>query len=698
MKKLIIFPMIALALSIVLSPPDTAAQKSQSADVLLGAALHQEEVEGNLEAAIETYKKLLAEFPGNRPLAAQAQLHVGLCYEKLGLKETEKAFQKVIDNYPEQAEAVKIAKEKLSILLKVKAQIENGVAEHIITKIYESSEKLFGFISPDGKKLALVGGEGDIWLREVASGKETRLTQTPNFKYWCFWSPDSETIAYLDSLNGLHMVPAKGGEPRTLIKSDSDFIKTGNYAWPTSWTSDNQMILCQVSKRGLCAIPVSGGEWRDIFKLQAQHTEKDFTLLTLSPNGKFLAYESTKSGNSDIYVMAADGGNSIQITNHPAADSWPTWSFDGKWIAFFSSRSGDSEIWVTRISPDGNPEGEPLQIFRGFSLMGSFFNWTRDGKIGISLSTGVSNIFIKELQTGKETQVTNILTDEGHPRWSPDGGRIAFISSREGKSNLWTIPSEGGEANKVTANVPNPNAILRYITRPSWLPDGKWLAFGGFFGEDRGIWTVPAKGGLPEKMKFDFDPRIGCCDVSPDGATIAFDYTGAKEGNPIKGSRDFENDIYMIPFKGGSPQRITKIEKNGLSFHSPRWAPDGKMIAFWSMDSFEFNKGKDSEEIWVCEFPGSGPKAITKKMKGGNFTHLSWSPDGKTIVFSIFEKDKSQIYAVPSDGGEIKKMDIEGFSPDFSPDGKRIAYGKNLQGKFEYWLVENFLPPTKVIK
>jgi tetratricopeptide (TPR) repeat protein len=135
MKKSIIFPLIALALSIVLSPPNTAAQKSQSADVLLGAALHQEEVEGNLEAAIETYKKLLAEFPGNRPLAAQAQLHVGLCYEKLGLKETEKAFQKVIENYPEQAEAVKIAKEKLSILLKVKAQIEKGVAEHIIKKI-----------------------------------------------------------------------------------------------------------------------------------------------------------------------------------------------------------------------------------------------------------------------------------------------------------------------------------------------------------------------------------------------------------------------------------------------------------------------------------------------------------------------------------------------------------------------------------
>ena len=663
----------------------------QTAEQLYQSGLYKEEIEGELDAAIKIYETIIKQYPENRLVAAKTQLHIGLCYEKLGLKEAQRAYQKVVDKYPEQTEAVKLANEKLSLLLRVGTLVGKGDSVLKITKIFESSAKYCGFISPDGKKLALVGGEGDIWVREVASGKETRLTQTPSFKYWCFWSPDSKIIAYLDVLNGLYVVSAEGGEPRTLIKSDSDFIKEGNYAWPTGWTSDNQMILCEVSKRGLCAIPLSGGEWKDIFKLPAQYSEKDFSLLTLSPNGKFLAYESTKSGNSDIYVMSVDGGNSIQITNHPAPDSWPTWSFDGKWIAFISSRSGDSEIWVTQISPDGNPEGEPLQIFRGFSETNSFYNWTRDGKIGISLSTGVSNIFVRELQTGKETQATNILTSESFPRWSPDGGQIAFISRRDGESDLWTIPSEGGEANKVTVNVPNPNATPRYISRPSWLPDGKSLAFGGIFGEDRGIWTVPASGGVPEKMKSDFGPLIENCDVSPDGAFIAFDYTGAKEGNPIKGSRVLWQDIYVIPFKGGSPQRITKIEKSGLSFSSPRWAPDGKKIAFRYSDWFEYSKGKDSQEIWVCEFPGGEPKTITKKIKGG-LTHLSWSPDGKAIVFSMLENNKSQIYTVPSDGGEMKKLDIEGSAPDFSPDGKSITYAKSLQGKFEYWLIENFLP------
>jgi len=668
------------------------ADFQQSAKELYEAAVFKKDADGDMEGAIKIFRDILERFPNDKEIAAKAQLRIGLCYEKLGqksVKQAQDAFQRVIDNYPLQSDEVKTAKEKLAILLKAKELVEKGVEEHIVTKIYSSTEKSYGFISPDGDKLALVGLEGDIWLREIVSGKETRLTQTPSFKYWCFWSPDSETIAYLDVLNGLYVVHVKGGEPRALIESDSDFIKEGNFAWPTGWTSDSKMILCQVPKRGLCAIPVSGGEWKDIFKLPDGKTEGDFSLLSLSPDGKFLAYES----HNDIYIMPVNGEKSIQVTNHPFPDSWPVWSFDGQWISFYSARSGSSEIWVMRISPDGHPEGEPIQVFRGITLRNTFYNWVKEGKIGISLNIGGSNIFIKDLVTGKETQMTYIQASERNPRWSPDGRQIAFISFLEG-ADLLTIPTGGGKARKITLNVPNPNAN-RYITRPSWLPDGKKLIFGGFFGYgNRGIWMVPVEGGVPEKLEFGFDMWVECCDVSPDGAYIAFDYIGSKEGNPIEGARTFEKDIYVIPFKGGAPQRITRIEKSGLSFRYPRWSPDGKRLAFTSMDWFADHEGKESVEIWVCEFPDGEPRAITKKIKGG-LDHLSWSPDGKIIIFSKVTKNKEQIYSVPSDGGEIKMMNIEGFSPDFSPDGKRIAYGKRMQGKVEYWLVENFLPKTK---
>ena len=88
--------------------------------VLLRAAIEREEVDGDLQGAIDIYKQIITKHGDHRAIAAKAQLHIGLCYEKLGLKEAQKAFQNVIDNYPEQSESVKAAQEKLSLLLKAK--------------------------------------------------------------------------------------------------------------------------------------------------------------------------------------------------------------------------------------------------------------------------------------------------------------------------------------------------------------------------------------------------------------------------------------------------------------------------------------------------------------------------------------------------------------------------------------------------
>ncbi|MFA5818129.1 MAG: tetratricopeptide repeat protein [Bacteroidales bacterium] len=684
MKTQILFLIIAF----VLLTGSISAQDNK-ASVSLTAAIYEEEVTGNLDKAVELYLNILKKYPDDRQVAAKTLYHLGLVNEKMGKQKANEYFTRLVNTYPDQTELVALAKARLAALGAV-VNKDDGVLK--ISKIYESTEKIFGFLSPDGKKLALIDAEGNIWVRQVDNSKEVRLTHTPNFKYWCFWSPDGETIAYLDVLSGLYVVPSKGGEPKPLIAPESDFIKKGNYAQPTGWTMDGQMIICQVSKRGLCAIPISGGEWKDLFKFTDQKQEEEFQEMTLSPNGKFIAYGSKKSGNSDIYVMPTNGGQSIQITNHPASDGGPSWSFDGKWISFLSARSGDREIWVIGISPDGYPQGEPFQVFRGLPRFNCFFNWINDGKIGISMNPIISNVFITDLETGKETQLTNILADERSPRWSPDGRQIAFVSYRDNKPNLWVIPSGGGVAKKVTLNVPNPDGSC-YLTRPSWLPDGKSLAFGGFFGKDHGIWIVSSGGGVPQLKKFDFEVGITSCDVSPDGLYIAFDCIGLEEGDSIKGSRTFEKGIYVIPFRGGEPKRMTKTEKSGLNFSFPRWSPDGNRIAFRSANRFDFNEGKESSEIWVCGFPDGEPKPITKKMTG-NLTYLSWSPDKKTIIFSMFEKNRSHIYSVPSEGGEVKKMNIEGNAPDFSPDGKKIAYVKDdkRKSKVEYWLIENFLP------
>ncbi|UCE42352.1 MAG: tetratricopeptide repeat protein, partial [Candidatus Aminicenantes bacterium] len=133
---------------------------------LFQKALAKERAEGNLEEAIALYKKVIAEAK-DEALAAKAQLRIGFCYEKLGLSEAQKAFQKVVDNYPSQTESVKVAKEKLSILIKAKSVVEKGEMEFGIRPVWsEAKWDIEGSPSPDGKYLSYVDWDtGDLAYR-----------------------------------------------------------------------------------------------------------------------------------------------------------------------------------------------------------------------------------------------------------------------------------------------------------------------------------------------------------------------------------------------------------------------------------------------------------------------------------------------------------------------------------------------------
>ena len=108
----------------------------------------------------------------------------------------------------------------------------------------------------------------------------------------------------------------------------------------------------------------------------------------------------------------------------------------------------------------------------------------------------------------------------------------------------------------------------------------------------------------------------------------------------------------------------------------------------------EYNQGKVSSQIWVADLQTDKVEPITKKLSA-MAKALCWTPDGKSIIFVANENDKFQMFKVPSVGGEPVKLNIEGFYPDCSPDGKKIVYSKLMKSAYEFWLIENFLPLDK---
>jgi Tol biopolymer transport system component len=677
------------------------ARQAEDPGVLLRAAIEKEEVDGDLPAAIDLYKQIVAKFGDNRPIAAKALLRLGGCYEKLGEQQAglaQKAFEKVIESYPDQTEAVKLAKEKLAVFLRARALIEKGDQEFKITKVHTEKGRS-GYFSPDGKKLALIEQKGNnlnIWLRDIASGKEVCILSTSGDLHDLFWSPDSLWIAYISGTNSVNILPAEGGQPKTIIEGHPVMQAGDDYIWPMGWTPDSKKLIVQDTAKGLFAIPTAGGDLEEIYRFPDSKKAKERDeWLTLSPDGKLIAYQSTQGGNQDIYVMPAQGGEPVRITDDPASDNWPLWSYDGRWLAFNSARTGRSETWVIRIMPDGKPEGEPIQASRGGAGV-----WMRDGRIAYSTRKVIFHIFVANADGSGEVQLTK-LNQGALPRWSPDAKTIAFASmigeGRQGRAAVWTVPSNGGD-----------EKFLVLGDSPAWSPDGKKIAFVPFTGYPPAqtiISIIPAEGGeAKELVRYD-GSTTKVFDWSPDGRYIAFSYVRRENAkDPIPGSRPDIEDIYIVSVNGGEPKRLTQMDKKGFRFTCPRFSPDGKKIAFRSLDYEGFEKGRLSEpiSIYTIDIGGGEPKLVTNEFSDWWFC---WSPDGRSIISPKQEKDSPgpygadlRLYKVSAEGGTPEKLNIMGRMPDFSADGKKIAYSRLSEYGTEFWMAENFLPKETAAK
>ena len=281
----------------------------------------------------------------------------------------------------------------------------------------------------DGNPIVFVSdsdGDPEIYLLDPENGETTRLTNNEAPDLTPRWSPDGEYIAYTSHESGneeVNLLDKKGAQFRRLTNNP------GADGSPR-WAPENDR-LAFFSERA------EGGETvAEIYSMNTQGGELSRVSFNAtperlggwSPNGEWVVFHAEDSWEErGLWLRNPLGVNLIRLTE--GQDSQPVWSPNGRYIAFVRQQGDAADIYVVRKSTDGD--------------------W----------GDGV-----------EEERLTQSDSDDVSPAWHPDSKILAFVSSRDGNPEIYTIQADGANPQRLTRNAAADQA-------PVWSPNGKQIAF-----------------------------------------------------------------------------------------------------------------------------------------------------------------------------------------------------------------------------
>lgn len=272
-----------------------------------------------------------------------------------------------------------------------------------------------------------------------------------------------------------------------------------------------------------------------------------------------IVFESARDGDSDIYIMEADGSNQRQLTDSPGNDAHPRWSPDGSRILFHSDRAGRFALYVM----DADGSGRDRLTYGAFGDM--WADWSPDGsrivfvRFERYLEGGSEEIYTIGSDGSNPMRLTHNDWTDTEPSWSGDGTRIAFTSYRP----AWHDPEAGSRIMTMRANGHDKKVLTgsrSFDGAAAWDPSGRCIAFVSDRDGDAEVYVMDAQG--RHELNVTRSPGHDSAPAwSPDGRTILL-ARSRPEGRSM--------EIYRLDL---AADRATQLTTSGTDY-SPDWQPN----------------------------------------------------------------------------------------------------------------------------
>lgn len=299
-----------------------------------------------------------------------------------------------------------------------------------------------------------------------------------------------------------------------------------------------------------------------------------------------LAFISYRDGLRQAYVIRADGSGLVRISHTTGPAYSPRWA----------------------------PTGDRILFSSGESIM----------DIGLDIFLVASN------GTGQVNLTNSPGVFDGEHQWSPDGTRIAFVTTRdEGNAEVYVMSSSGSNPQRLTDNPSMDN-------QPLWSPTGDWISFISTRNDTTDLYATRPDGSdllrLTRSATVEYDPAW-----SPDGSSLAF-----------RGGNIDTTQIFVVRLDGSDP---TPLTNSPSSASEPSWSPDGMKIAYLADDGIHVMDRDGSNDHWLTSTNWRDHKPV-------------WSPDGQTIAFVYRENFNWDVFLMAADGSGRRNLSQSASTDD----------------------------------